>query len=331
MSTELKTLNGYGFDATKLGGLDAQYYAQGRAAQNLFDNSNFQINQRGQTSYTANGYTVDRWAIYKWSKDSSVSINLSVNADGVNLSGGVSTASTPSSCYLYQKIDCSRIAGKTLTAAVYIDSLSGAGTGIIGADNNSTYIKGANLKVGMNLLVFDVPTSATVLMIKIGNDSSHAGKGSITASIKWAALYEGSYTADTLPGYVPKGYAAEMAECQWHFERLGGTFSQFLGNAVFAKAGAKSVIISIKYSPKRLSNPTLSFSNPSEYRMLQKDAVNASTTSAYSITSFDNITTETPFAFFRVNLANALASDSWLILQRADSATGAYIDVNADM
>ena len=29
----------------------------------------------------------------------------------------------------------------------------------------------------------------------------------------WAALYEGSYTADTLPPYVPKGYAAELAEC----------------------------------------------------------------------------------------------------------------------
>ena len=29
----------------------------------------------------------------------------------------------------------------------------------------------------------------------------------------WAALYEGAYTADTLPPYVPKGYAAELAEC----------------------------------------------------------------------------------------------------------------------
>ena len=193
---------------------------QGRAAHNLFDNSNFRINQLGQTSYTANGYTVDRWAIYKWSNDSSVSINLSVNADGVNLSGGVSTASTPSSCYLYQKIDCSRIAGKTLTAAVYINSLSGAGTGIIGAYNNTTYIKGANLKVGMNLLVFDVPTSATVLMIKIGNDASRAGKGSITASIKWAALYEGTYTADTLPAYVPKDN--ELAECRRYHKEFSG-------------------------------------------------------------------------------------------------------------
>ena len=36
----------------------------------------------------------------------------------------------------------------------------------------------------------------------------------------WAALYEGSYTADTLPPYVPKGYAAELAECQRYFQTI---------------------------------------------------------------------------------------------------------------
>ena len=35
--------------------------------------------------------------------------------------------------------------------------------------------------------------------------------------LKWACLYEGTYTAETLPPYVPKGYAAELAECQRYF------------------------------------------------------------------------------------------------------------------
>lgn len=35
--------------------------------------------------------------------------------------------------------------------------------------------------------------------------------------IAWAALYEGSYTADTLPPYTPKGYAAELAECRRYY------------------------------------------------------------------------------------------------------------------
>ena len=36
----------------------------------------------------------------------------------------------------------------------------------------------------------------------------------------WAALYEGSYTADTMPPYVPKGYAAELAECMRYYQKF---------------------------------------------------------------------------------------------------------------
>lgn len=38
----------------------------------------------------------------------------------------------------------------------------------------------------------------------------------------WAALYAGEYTDDTLPPYVPRGYAQELAECQRYFVRIGG-------------------------------------------------------------------------------------------------------------
>lgn len=40
-------------------------------------------------------------------------------------------------------------------------------------------------------------------------------------TLVWAALYEGSYTADTLPPYVPKGYAVELAECRRYYSDLG--------------------------------------------------------------------------------------------------------------
>ena len=47
----------------------------------------------------------------------------------------------------------------------------------------------------------------------------------------WAALYEGEYTAETLPEYQPKGYGAELAECQRYFQRfrteaLRGTYCE---------------------------------------------------------------------------------------------------------
>lgn len=286
---------------------------QGRAAHNLLDNSNFQINQRGITSTEASGYHVDRW------KKENSSGKVTVG------NGYLSMTGTGTYWFLTQFVQTNKIK----SGAVYTIALA----------DTSGSVSVCSTVMSTDMAKFTARhtfTSGAVVTTNVEYTSDKyavyfTSNSSAETRFAWAALYEGSYDASTLPAYQPKGYAAELAECQRQFERLGGTFSQFLGNAVFAKAGAKSVIISIKYSPKRLSNPTLSFSNPSEYRMLQKDAVNASTISAYSITSFDNITTETPFAFFRVNLANALASDSWLILQRSDGATGAYIDVNADM
>jgi hypothetical protein len=35
----------------------------------------------------------------------------------------------------------------------------------------------------------------------------------------WAALYEGEYTANTLPMYLPKGYGAELVECRRYYMR----------------------------------------------------------------------------------------------------------------
>lgn len=150
-------------------------------------------------------------------------------------------------------------------------------------------------------------------------------------TISHVALYEGSYTADTLPPYVPKGYAAELAECLRYFERLGSTFSERIGNTVYVVSGAKSFVCSLQCSRKRIPHPSVSISDLGNYRLLLKDATNASTYSAASISSFDDITTQEPFISFRVNTVDAITQNSWIQLQRSDGATAAYIDVSADL
>lgn len=57
----------------------------------------------------------------------------------------------------------------------------------------------------------------------IGYDGGVVTITSSDGVIKWAALYEGEYTAETLPEYQPKGYGAELAECQRYFLRLNKT------------------------------------------------------------------------------------------------------------
>ena len=64
-------------------------------------------------------------------------------------------------------------------------------------------------------------TSAFVGMASGAASISYAdGAVTITSSggvLKWAALYKGEYTAETLPEYQPKGYGAELAECQRYY------------------------------------------------------------------------------------------------------------------
>lgn len=53
--------------------------------------------------------------------------------------------------------------------------------------------------------------------------SYSAGAVTITSSggvIAWAALYQGTYTEETMPEYRPKGYGVELAECQRYYRTL---------------------------------------------------------------------------------------------------------------
>ena len=77
-------------------------------------------------------------------------------------------------------------------------------------------------------------TSAFVGM-ESGTASISYADGSVTITssggvIKWAALYGGVYSAATMPEYQPKGYGAELAECQRYYQAF--TNNAFLGTVV---------------------------------------------------------------------------------------------------
>lgn len=72
----------------------------------------------------------------------------------------------------------------------------------------------------------------------------------------WAALYEGAYTADTLPPYVPKGYAAELAECQRYFVAVSYNNTMLSGNT--GDAAGKGARIYLPLGTRMRINPTVS-------------------------------------------------------------------------
>lgn len=181
---------------------------QARAAHNLLDNSDFTnpVNQRGQSSYSGTGgkvYTIDRW--HTWSASISVSVQ----------SGYLSVTNSTDSIYqnISQIIDKHNLTNKAATIAVW-DAAGNVycASGVISTNN----------EISCNTPT-DFWFSAT---LKDDNTIYFAirPRGAKTANIKAAALYEGSYDASTLPAYQPKGYAAELAECQRYYYKVPSSY-----------------------------------------------------------------------------------------------------------
>lgn len=164
---------------------------QGRAAHNLLDNSDFRnpVNQRGQTTYTGSRHSIDRWRT--WNNDATITLTSEgIKGDGTDAS------------VLYQGIELHKIKlGTAYTvAAGYSDGTISCGAGTLTTSSS----------VG-------IWNSEAQVCLLWGDGSPFMRLWHATKTIQWAAIYQGSYTADTLPAYQPKGYAAELAECQRYY------------------------------------------------------------------------------------------------------------------
>lgn len=164
---------------------DGEVISTRAAPRNLLDNSNFlnPVNQRGKSKYTGVGYTIDRWKL--WGDDSTVV----VANDGI--------AVQSSNNYLQQYIEHSK-ADKNKTYTLAVKTSDGAVEVICGKPDDD--VRGT--KCTLN-------TSDYLDAVRV---SLHPGHTYI-----WAALYEGTYSADTLPEYQPKGYAEERLACTRYF------------------------------------------------------------------------------------------------------------------
>lgn len=190
-------------DSSKLGGKAPEYYIQ---PMNLLDNSDFRnpVNQRGQTSYTLGswgGYCIDRWTAF------SSGATVTIGSGGLTLSGNI-----------YQPISSditSMYNGKVLTLAVKIAGTVYCCSGEV--NQTGEWNPSASLDTPYGNIKFETEKDNNKMFIIIDSSTT-------PSVLEWAALYEGSYTADTLPPYVPKGYAAELAECNRYFRllKIGG-------------------------------------------------------------------------------------------------------------
>ena len=192
---------------------------------NLLDNSDFvhPVAQAGVNgAHGATGYAVDRWMRTSGATVSQAADGLKIVSDKTNWTAGIQ-----------QRIEAKRFADVMTFAVrgvfpvacrlfVYI----GSGTTNFG----TAYFQGdaAERTLVLKLTKPDGLTGDEVVNVYISPDTESTGTAAV---VRWAALYEGEYTAETLPPYVPKGYAAELAECLIYYRKIKANNETFPGYA----------------------------------------------------------------------------------------------------
>ena len=238
---------------------------KGRAAHNWLDNSDFQINQRGTSSTTTDGdYIADRWIVNISNKAATVSIG----------SGGITLKPTSSNYVgIYQKFEhYAEMSGKVYTLGVCINGMWESTTFTMANEAS-----GKPLPSGLR-----VYSTGNTFQVMIRNIA-----GATPVTIQRVALYEGSYTADTLPAYQPKGYAAELAECQRYYREVYRVFGEPVGNV------AREAI---------MLNPPMRISPTATVKSLWKGTDDTSVT--VNLTANDNVdVTYTGYGNLRLSLS----------------------------
>ena len=197
----------------------------GACVYNLLDNSDFvhPIAQAGVNgAHGATGYAVDRWMRTSGATVSQAADGLKIVSDKTSWTAGIQ-----------QRIEAKRFADVMTFAVrgvfpvacrlfVYI----GSGTTNFG----TAYFQGdaAERTLVLKLTKPDGLTGDEVVNVYISPDTDSTGTAAV---VRWAVLYEGEYTAETLPPYVPKGYAAELAECLRYYRKIKANNETFAGYA----------------------------------------------------------------------------------------------------
>lgn len=148
---------------------------------NLLINPDFKINQRGVTSYEQQGYSVDRWKIWRVTATQNTSGEITVKNDKYTDTGA-----------FLQYLENATEGDSTLSC--YVTSVSGTVT--MEADDNSQVV----LKQGLNIVHTSKSTKAFTFYLKQGT--------SIT--LKWTKLEQGKVATP----FISPNPAEEMMKCQ---------------------------------------------------------------------------------------------------------------------
>lgn len=160
----------------------ANYLGTKFSNPNLLINPDFKINQRGETSYTSNGYTVDRWKVNNGTvkpQSNGVSVTLNNNGQFIQL-----LENTLSGTY---------------TATIKVTSITGDCVLFIGSHSLKLN------KVG----TFTITENGSIEGISLYKNT----EGTCTINVEYIKLEKGSVSTT----FVAPDYADELVKCQRYY------------------------------------------------------------------------------------------------------------------
>lgn len=170
----------------------ASYLGTKFSNPNLLINPDFKINQRGATSYTSNGYTVDRWKINSGTvKTSSSGITVTLNNKGQFIQQFENTLSG------------------TYTATIKVTSITGDCVLFIGSHSIQLNKAGT----------FSITENGSITGISLYKSTA----GTCTINVEYIKLEQGTVATP----FIAPNYATELAKCQRYFMYLPSSMTGY--------------------------------------------------------------------------------------------------------
>lgn len=276
--------------------------AAGGTNPNLLQNPFFSVNQRGQSSYASNGYTVDRW------RTTNSNGTVTVNSNGVTLA-----ANSNGNAFLVQYTSDGYEGVYTYSAYI-----KGSGAGYIAVTNadRSTVLSSKSFdNVGSNwtLISGTFTTSGTA----IGTFTIRANSGT-SIDIKSVKLEYGS--CSTLANDATPDYWEELAKCQRYFYRVSLTTQTDPFAVGIAYSGGLRFLLPIG---KMRATPTIAATNVGAIA-IRGDGVSGAT-----VTGLTVITQNELGVYLEATTSTSLTS--YKLYAMTMTSNNAIIDLSADL
>ena len=283
--------------------------------RNLLDNPFFTVNQRDLTSYTTNGYTVDRWSVNN-------GITCGVTDGGITITHPDNTTNANFLQY-YESDRLKDVVGKKVTVSVMTsDGTIYKQTGEVPTIESESKVV-TRFTLGETDFSCDLIIRLTKPFITIYSSTANA-----TISIKAIKLEIGSVS--TLDMDAAPNYAEELLKCQRYFQRLttmpGRSYAPIGTGIVASNTGVRLFVPLI--APLR-GVPSVSFNtDEGKIDLFGADTSNRIPVTNITFNQFGNnsiiltITVESLQSYIEIGDA----CECWIM-----NSTAAYIDLSADL